>query len=443
MDLAEHVVNAALPLQHAPEDFDALLELVGDARLVLLGEASHGTHEFYRQRSLISRRLVEERGFAGIAVEGDWPDCARVNHFVRGRSADAAAVDALADFHRFPAWMWRNTDVLDLVGWLRDHNERRAEARQAGFFGLDLYSLHASMEAVLRHLERVDPDAAARARLRYACFDAYGEDPQTYGYAAMLGGATGCEDDVVRQLVEIRRLRAQLVSRNGTRVEDDWFEAERNAHVIAGAEHYYRMMFGGRVSSWNLRDTHMANTLDALLQHLDRRFGRAKLVVWAHNSHLGDARATEMGRRGEVSLGQLVRERHAQADVVSVGFTTSLGTVTAASDWGMPAERKHLRMPLLDSVEHAFHQTGLAGFYLDLRSLGEAAGAAARSPLLERFIGVVYRPETERQSHYSVVSLADQFDAVFHSDVTRALEPLERSALWERGEAPETWPTGL
>ncbi|WP_223643462.1 erythromycin esterase family protein [Corallococcus sp. EGB] len=439
--LVRAIKESALPLQGTREDFDPLMDLVGDARCVLIGEATHGTHEFYRLRALLTRRLIEEKGFNAVAVEADWPDAYRINRYVRAMGTDADAVDSLSDFQRFPAWMWRNADVLDFTGWLRTHNDRHSAREKVGFYGLDLYSLHASMGAVLKYLDRADPEAAKRARHRYACFEHFGEDPQDYGHATSLGLSPDCEREVIAQLRDLQRERETLLHRDGFIAEDAQFEAEQNARVVQNAEEYYRSMFHGRVSSWNLRDTHMADTLDLLMGFLTRRMGVARVVVWAHNSHVGDARATEMGASGEVNLGQLTRQRHRDATRL-IGFSTYRGTVTAASSWGGSAERKRIRHGLAGSCESLFHQVGLPGFLLELRELGEAAGAL-RERRLQRAIGVIYRPDTERMSHYFHTRLPEQFDALLHIDETRALEPLERTAGWERGEAPETYPTGL
>ena len=432
--------GSARGLTGTAQDYDSLLDLVGTARIVLLGEASHGTHEFYHERAMITQRLIGEKGFTAVAVEADWPDAYRANRYVRGVSDDAFAVDALADFRRFPTWMWRNTDVVEFLEWLRAHNDPRPDAA-AGFYGLDLYSLHASMEAVLRYLEKVDPEAAKEARARYACFDHFGTDTQVYGFATGTGLAKSCEDEVVTQLVELQRRAMEYARRDGQRAEDEAFHAEQNARLVRNAEAYYRSMFLERVSSWNLRDRHMAETLDALVAHLDRRVGRAKVVVWAHNSHVGDARATEMGRRGELNIGQLARERYGR-EAIRIGFTTDHGTVTAASDWGGPAERKRVRPARPDSYEGAFHDTELPRFLLAGDDVARVA-EALREPRLERAIGVIYRPETERASHYFQAWLPDQFEAVLHFDETRAVEPLERTGEWERGEPPETYPFGV
>jgi erythromycin esterase-like protein len=439
--LARAIAEAALPLAGSWADFDPLLDRIGDARFVLLGEASHGTHEFYKLRAELTKRLIRERGFVAIAAEADWPDAYRVNRYLRGLDGDADAIEALADFRRFPQWMWRNADVLDMVGWLRAHNDHVDPQARVGFYGLDLYSLHGSIDAVIQYLDKRDPAAAAAARQRYACFDPYGDEPQHYGYATA-AGIDDCAEEVVAQLVDLHRRRDALLRRDGVAAEDEQFAAEQNARVIANAEHYYRAMFTGGVSTWNLRDTHMMDTLDALAGHLGRGGVPAKIVVWAHNSHVGDSdAATHRHDRGEITIGHLCRERHPSSTVL-IGFTTHHGTVTAAHDWGGSAERKRVRDGLRGSYEALFHQTGVPRFLLMLDDLGEVTGAL-REPRLERAIGVIYRPETERASHYFRTRLPQQFDAVLHLDETRAIEPLERTALWTRGEVPETYPTGL
>lgn len=438
--LSRAVLEDAVRLEGSPSDFNPLLERIGDARLVLIGEASHGTHEFYRIRAEITKRLIREKGFRGVAVEADWPDAWRVNRFVRGDGLDADATESLGGFRRFPQWMWRNADVLDFVGWLRSHNESCPDA-MTGFYGLDLYSLHASMAAVLEYLEVVDPDAARVARDRYACFDRFGADPVAYGRATTMRLAASCEREVVAQLVALQRAAGEYARRDGRVAADALFFAEQNARLVQNAERYYRAMFLSDESSWNLRDRHMAGTLAALSDFLGRPGAPARLVVWAHNSHLGDARATEMGRRGELNVGQLVREAHGP-ECVLVGFTTSRGTVTAASDWDEEAERKTVRPALAGSYEAVLYDVPMPNFFLDFSRHGTAR-AALEPERLERAIGVIYRPETERASHYFRASLPRQFDALFHYDATRAVEPIERTGLWERGELPETWPTAL
>lgn len=432
----------AIPVADGRPADEVLFDLVGDAQFVLIGEATHGTSEFYAARAHMTRRLIEERGFCAVAAEADWPDAYRVNRYVRGRGGDAFAEEALRGFERFPAWMWRNTSVLDFVAWLREHNDRRGrdERAKAGFYGLDLYSLYRSVHEVVSYLDRVDPAAAARARARYACFDQFSDDDaQVYGFAAAFGAGEECEQAVVEQLIDLQRHAAEYAQRDGLVAGDELFYAEQNARTVQAAEGYYRALFSGRISSWNLRDRHMADTLDALASHLARQRGApAKIVVWAHNSHVGDARATEAAASGELNVGQLVRERH-PGDCRMVGFTTYTGTVTAAGEWEGPAERKLVRPALPDSVEELLHEVGEKEFLLRFDAAARSADAL-RSARLERAIGVVYQPGTERESHYFRARVADQFDAVIHIDETRATEPLERTAPWEEGEIPETYP---
>jgi erythromycin esterase-like protein len=424
-------------IKESPQDYDSLIELAGNSRFALLGEASHGTHDFYHTRAQITQRLIEGERFSAVAVEADWPDAYRVNRYVQSRGDDAEAVEALGSFQRFPTWMWRNTDVVEFIAWLREYNDALPEGtRKVGFYGLDLYSLHTSARAVLDFLDKVDPEAARRARYRYACFEHFGEDTQAYGYAASVGLSKSCEDEVVSQLVEMQKRAAELASRDGQEDPDAFFMAEQNARLVKNAERYYRAMFASRVESWNLRDRHMVETLDALVNHLGA--SSAKIAVWAHNSHLGDARATQMGDSGELNVGQLVRQRYGK-DALLVGFTTYTGTVTAASNWDAPAERKRVRPALAGSYEDLFHTTGIPSFLLNLRGADWLSGVL-RQQRLERAIGVIYLPESERVSHYFNARLADQFDAVIHMDQTRAVEPLERTAQWQAGELPETFP---
>ncbi|WP_156736869.1 erythromycin esterase family protein [Mycobacterium sp. E3298] len=424
----------------------ALDALVGDARIVLIGESSHGTHEFYEARAEITKWLIEEKGFCAVAAEADWPDAYRVNRYVRGIGEDTTADEALSGFERFPAWMWRNTVVRDFVEWLRTRNRLHENngQRQAGFYGLDLYSLHRSMREVIGYLDKIDPKAAARARERYACFDhASADDGQAYGFSAAFGAGPSCEKEAIDQLVEIQRNALAYARRDGLLAEDELFYAHQNAQTVHNAEVYYRAMFSGRVTSWNLRDKHMAQTLDALLKHLDRHddVPSARIVVWAHNSHVGDARATEVWADGQLTLGQLVRQRHGDESRL-LGFSTYAGTVTAASDWGGIAERKVVRPALNGSIEELLHETGRAAFVVSPH-LNPGAAEPLGAVRLGRAIGVIYRPETERQSHYFHVRPADQFDAMIHIDRTRALEPLEVTSVWIAGETPETYPSGL
>lgn len=437
---ADLVREIAQPMTGEVRDYDALLKLVGNRRLVLIGEASHGTHEFYFERAAITKRLILEKGFSIVAIEADWPDTARVHRYVRGTSFDANANEALSGFRRFPTWMWRNKVVLEFVEWLRGFNNR-PDRKQApvGFYGMDLYSLHASIDAVLQYLDKVDSEAARRARSRYSCFDHFGHDPQQYGYAGTVEATESCENAVVQQLVELQQKAAELSSRDGEVGAEEFFFAEQNARLIKDAEQYYRAMFRGRASSWNLRDRHMVDTLENLLGHLNGS-RQPKVVVWAHNSHLGDARATEMSLHGELNVGQLVRERF-KNEVVLIGFSTHHGTVTAASDWDAPAERKNIRPALPGSYEDLFHRTGLSRFWIDLR--GASRIRVLQERRIERAIGVIYRPQTERLSHYFHARLPEQFDAFIHIDETRAVDPLERASIWEEGELPETYPFTL
>ncbi|HEY0156358.1 MAG TPA: erythromycin esterase family protein [Thermoanaerobaculia bacterium] len=434
--------GAMHPVNGDSTDYDALMDLIGNASVVCIGEASHGTHEFYRERAKLTKRLIDEKGFHAVAVEADWPDAYRVNRWVRGMSDDAGANEALEGFKtRFPTWMWRNADVLDFAGWLRGFNDSvKDERAKVGFYGVDLYSLFSSIEAVIEYLEQVDPESAKLARRRYSCFDHFGDEAQAYGYATAAGIAKSCEDAVTAQLTELRRRASELVSQSDLPA-DEFFYAEQNARLVANAEEYYRSMFGGRVSSWNLRDRHMAETIDALIAHLSKERGRAKVVVWAHNSHLGDARFTEMGQQGELNVGQLVRERYDE-DAVLIGFSTYTGTVTAADDWDAPAERKRVRPGLRGSYEDLLHHVSPAPYYFTFRG-NSMATEELDEPRLQRAIGVIYRPDTERQSHYFTARLPRQFDAMIHFDETRAVEPLETTATWHGGEVPETFPSGM
>jgi erythromycin esterase-like protein len=437
--ILEVVRRHAVPLNletAARQVFDAIDP---DATIVLIGEATHGTHEFYRIRADVTRALIQQRRFDLVAVEADWPDAYRANQWARSLGSDDTAEDALMDFTRFPRWMWRNREVVRFLRWLRAENSERPVDDRVGFYGLDLYSLHRSMARVIDYLDRVDPAAAGRARRGYACFDVFGEDVQLYGYAASLHLERSCEDEVVAQLVELRRRAAEYASRDGRIAADEYFGAEQNARVVRDAESYYRAMFRGGAESWNVRDRHMMATLEALVEHASRSGRSARAVVWAHNSHLGDARATSMSDIGELNVGQLVRERFGSG-CYSIGMTTHDGEVTATHEWEEPAILRTVRPSLAASYERLFHDTGLPAFLLRLSST--AVAEALMGPRHERAIGVIYRPETEKTSHYFAARLPEQFDAVVHVDRTSALEPLER---WARHEVdlPETYPTGV
>lgn len=424
-------------LGDSPHDIDPLMRLAHPRSLVLLGEASHGTHEFYELRARITRQLIEDDLCDAVVVEGDWPDVLQLDHFARAIGSEPAA-EAFATFQRFPTWMWANQPVKDFVTWLRTHNAARATADRVGVYGMDLYSLYRSAEAVIAYLDDVDPEQAVPARALFRALD-HVRDPQGYGYEAVRGLRPDCRDAAATMLSSLVRRGSDYLALDGARARDRQFHAERNAHVVLNAERYYRAMFEGRINTWNLRDAHMANTIVSLRRHL-RACGRTgRIVVWAHNSHLGDARATEMGARGEWNVGQLLREAHGD-DALLVGFTTYTGHVTAARDWDLPAERRWVRPALEDACEHLFYRTGLDRFFLSLR--GEDA-PDLREPLLERAIGVVYRPDSERASHYFHAAVSAQFDALFHLDETTAVEPLDIEESWTAHEQPDTYPFGL
>jgi erythromycin esterase-like protein len=427
-DAAELIRARAEPLAPIDDpDFAAPFDRFADARVVLLGEASHGTSEFYRARAAITRRLVERHGFTIVAVEADWPDAAAIDRHVR-RLPPRATPER--PFSRFPTWMWRNTDVDRFVAWLRAHNDGRARGDRAGFYGLDLYNLGGATRAVIDYLDRVDPDAARVARERYGCLTPWRDDPQAYGRRAMTQGYAECQDQVVQMLFDLFSRAIE----GGMTADDDFLDAAQNARLVANAEAYYRVMYHGQAESWNLRDTHMADTLDLMRE---ARPG-AKAVVWAHNSHIGDARATDMGRaRGELNLGQLMRERHGDAARL-IGFGTHGGTVAAATDWDGPMEVKRVNPSRPDSWERASHDVGMERFLLDLREPTDLG-----PDRLERFIGVIYRPDTERWSHYAEASLAEQYDGWVWIDETRAVTPTsDAEPGTEGGAADETWPFG-
>ena len=415
--------------------FAALFDRYANARIVLLGEASHGTSEFYRARAAITRRLVEKHGFTIVGLEADWPDAATLDRIVRHREPREGEERAFA---RFPTWMWRNREFDTFVRWIHGHNKNREPSGMAGLFGLDLYNLSASMRAVIDYLESVDPEAAREARERYSCLSPFSQNPAQYGRLAMSSGYAFCRDKAVAMLKELLEKRLQYASRDG----EEWLDATANARLVKNAEAYYRVMYEGSEESWNLRDTHMFETLSALL---DARGPDSKAVVWAHNSHIGDARFTEMGiARGELNIGQLAKEKIGDS-ARSIGFGTHGGTVAAADDWDAPMRVKPVNPSIAESYERLSHDSGVRRFLLDLRE-GHNRHVHARllEPRLERFIGVIYRPETERWSHYSQAILPNQFDGWVWFDETEAITPLpgeERPG--EKTSADETWPFGL
>jgi protein-L-isoaspartate(D-aspartate) O-methyltransferase len=430
--------NLVKKIASAAESFDSinkadlgpLLNRIGDARLVLLGEASHGTSEFYRMRERISRELIVKKGFRFVAIEGDWPDTARVDHYVRHLEYPASEWTAFA---RFPTWMWRNNEVRAFVDWLREYNATIKQEKRVAFHGLDLYSLYVSIRSVLDYLDKVDPDAAKIARQRYGCLTPWQGDPATYGHAALTGAYRTCEQHVTHALKDLLEKRLVYTGRDGER----FFDAVQNARLVANAERYYRIMYYGSRASWNLRDEHMFATLKNLLTF----YGPAsKAIVWAHNSHVGDSAATEMASRGEHNIGHLCRQEFSD-DAYLVGFGTNSGTVAAASDWDGPMEIKTVQPALPKSYERLCHATGHSSFALGLRNRADITGVQDLSkPQLERAIGVIYRPETERASHYFQAVLPWQFDEYIWFDKTRAVSPFDTSEL---AGLPDTYPFGV
>jgi erythromycin esterase-like protein len=423
-----HAVGEHLP---APEheDFGTFFDRFGDAKVVLLGEATHGTSEFYRARAAITRRLVEQHGFTIVAVEADWPDAASIDRHIRQLPGDPIKEPAFA---RFPTWMWRNLEMREFIARLRQHNESRPMAQRVEFRGLDMYSLDSSIAAVLDYLDRVDPERAKAARKRYGCLTPWQSDPSRYGVSGLSGGES-CENEVAAQLTELLNRRLDYVRHDG----EAYFDAAQNARIVRAAEQYYRIMYRGSTESWNLRDRHMFSTLLYVMQ---QRGPDAKAVVWAHNSHIGNATATSMGWAGEFNIGELCRNGF-HDEAVLIGFGTDRGTVAAASDWGGEMEIKTVLPAREDSYEYLFRKSGLARSLTDWRS-PERRGLrdALTGPRLERAIGVVYRPETEFLSHYFEAVLPEQFDAYVWFEETHAVTPLPAG---HAEGAPETYPFGL
>lgn len=428
--LIDTLSDAAQPLSESADKYSSLLDKIGESRFVLIGEASHGTHEFYQARIEITQQLIEKKNFMAVTIEGDWPDAYHIHRYLQGAGNKQDWEDALSDFKRFPTWMWRNTTLPPFLKWLRTHNDNLfSTEKKIGFYGLDLYSLYSSMQAVINYLSKIDPEAAKQARLRYACFDHVKPDPQTYGYLTSIGIKKSCVKEAIEQLLELQHHAFDYVKQDGLIAEDEYFYATQNARLVKNAENYYRSMFEGHVRSWNVRDKHMAETLSVLADHLEARFKKpAKIIVWAHNSHVGDARATEMGLQGEVNIGQLVREQHDEHTYL-IGFSTYQGSVTAASEWDAPAECKAINPGIQGSYEELFHHIKYKNFLLDLRS-NKKFEHYLQLPRLQRAIGVIYKPETERESHYFFTRLPYQFDSIIHLDQTTALEPLDTNIEW-------------
>ena len=430
------IASAAEPLPEIDDPaFGAVFDRYGDARVVLLGEASHGTSEFYRARDAISRRLIERHGFNIVAVEADWPDAATIDRYVRHRPAREGEFTA---FERFPTWMWRNREFDSFIRWLQRHNHGRAYERMCGFYGLDLYNLSGSMRAVIDYLEREDPELARLAQHRYGCLEPWAERPQLYGRNALIEGFARCEVGVIQMLRDMLQRQLDCYSPEC----DEWLDAAANARLVKDAEAYYRVMYHGSAESWNLRDTHMFETLNMILDAKPD----SKAIVWAHNSHIGNAAFTEMGQhRDELNIGQLAKEKWG-AKARLIGFGTHTGTVAAADDWDEPMQVKRVRPSLPDSYERVSHDSGVPRFLLDLRDgeIGRDIREALMPPRLERFIGVIYRPDTERWSHYSQAILPLQFDGWVWFDETGAVTPLPgEQRAGEAGREEETYPFGL
>jgi erythromycin esterase-like protein len=427
------IADSAEPLPDIDDPaFGAMFDRFGDARVVLLGEASHGTSEFYRARAAISRRLIERHGFTIVAVEADWPDAATIDRYVRHRPAREGEMRA---FERFPTWMWRNTEVDAFIGWMRGHNHSRAYEAMAGFYGLDLYNLSASMHAVIDFLEHEDPELARLAHQRYGCLDPWAENPQLYGRHSLIEGYARCEVGVIQMLRDLLQKQIDCLAPEC----DEWLDAAANARLVKDAEAYYRIMYRGSTASWNLRDTHMFETLNMVL---DAKGPGSKAIVWAHNSHIGNAAFTDMGMsRGELNIGQLAKDRFGVRARL-IGFGTHSGTVAAADDWDEPMKVKRVNPSLPESHERMSHEAGVLRFLLDLREGQADAGLREELayPRLERFIGVIYRPDTERWSHYSEAILPRQFDAWTWFDETSAVTPLPGE---QRPGEDETYPFGL
>jgi len=427
------IAGAAEPLPDIGDPaFGKMFDRFADARVILLGEASHGTSEFYRARAAISQRLVEHHGFTIVAVEADWPDAATIDRYVRHRVKREGETRA---FERFPTWMWRNAEVDSFIRWLRGHNSRRPYEEMCGFYGLDLYNLGASMRAVIDFLEEEDPELALLASRRYGCLEPWADDPAAYGRHSLVEGYARCEVGVMQMLKDLSQRNFRCLSEEC----DEWLDAASNARLVKNAEAYYRVMYHGAAESWNLRDTHMFETL---IQLLDAKGPAAKAIVWAHNSHIGNAAFTDMGMsRGELNIGQLAKERFGD-EARLIGLGTHAGTVAAADDWDRPMQIKRVRPSLPGSHERASHDSGIARFLLDLRG-GEADKRLLETldePRLERFIGVIYLPETGRWSHYSDAILPRQFDAWVWFDETSAVTALPGE---QRPGEDETYPFGL
>lgn len=437
----QKLINAinfdALPIQDDAAYIESIINMLNDARIVLIGEATHGTHEFYQMRAAITQRLIEQHGFMAVAIEGDWPDVYQINHYLQGELNEAQ--DALTVFEQFPAWLWRNTVFYDFIKWLRQYNE--TNNNNITVYGLDLYSLHHSLNAVINYLAAVDPEAAKRAQTRYDNLD-HNSSPHTYGYLINKGIKHQCRHELCEQLLELQHHAAEYRQANIPAAEEQYFYTLQNARLVKNAEAYYRTLFDNRESAWNLRDQHMADTLNMVAAHLEtQRQEPAKIVVWAHNSHIGDARATEMAEYGKINLGQRIREQYGSAAFL-LGFSTYTGSVTAATEWGAPARFKHVQPGIPSSYEMLFHDAAYPNFLLPLKH-GGAAEQMLHVSRLQRALGVIYLPEAEHTHHYLYTRLPYQFDAIIHLDTTTALKPLAYLANGQNHQELETYPTGI
>jgi len=458
MEVASNILKA-IQKSHVPlapnsvrnssaQNYAKLLAAVGDAEVVMIGEASHGTKEFYQQRAEITKQLIIQKGFTFVAAEADWPDAYRANRYVQnGKKSDLSAKDSLGDFRRFPLWMWRNTVVNEFMQWLRRHNDTKIDAKhKVAFYGMDLYSFYSSMDAVIEYLQQVSPEDAKLAKKRYSSFDRFQGEPSSYGMAAGFGLSPSFEKEVVATLVDLQKKEEKYLKGAGGLIDgDELFYTQQNARLVAHAEEYYRKMYHADAITWNLRDGHMVDCVTSLMEYHAHRFSgqrKEKVVLWAHNSHLGDARNTDASKRGEVNVGQLMREKFGLGKTFNIGFSTYKGSVTAAKNWDEPAQCDRVRNGIYNSYEHVFHSAAKFmkqnDYYMIFRSNdlthnvdSELVGHLSSSRL-ERFIGVIYRPDTEKASHYCHTQIAKEYDAVIFMDETSAVEPLDKTAPWEK-----------
>lgn len=422
LSLVQALRDTINPIYPDSKSYYPLLDQIGDAHYVLLGEATHGTKEFYESRALITNLLIKEKGFNVIAIEADLPETYNVNAFLRDTNSKEPALSTLNSFQRFPVWMWKNIEMLSFIDNLKSINNKKLPEQRIGFYGLDLYSMYTSVEQVISYLQKVDPQAAEKAQKRYSCFFKYGKNDDAYGQA-MSYVSESCQKEVIEQLTDLQLKKMDYVENSSFLSNEDLFFAEQNAKLIKNAEQYYRQMFDKRVQTWNLRDLHMADTVESITQHITKVAGYAKIVIWTHNSHAGNALGTEFAKDGELNLGQLILFRH-WGDAFLIGYTTYTGTVLAASDWGEDPKIIKVTPALDDSYESLFHETDLKAFIFDLTNINSKLDFFKQNHL-ERAIGVVYTPESEKVSHYFNARLADQFHAVIHFDNSSSIHAID------------------